>query len=49
MLVVVDPHALVARGGGQEADEAGLSHGSLSLDQDWVGPARSKGLIRAGH
>lgn len=39
VLVVVDPHALVAGGGGQPADQAGLAHGRLALDQHRVGSA----------
>lgn len=41
VLVVVDPHALVAGGGGQPADEAGLAHRRLALDQHRVSSART--------
>ena len=39
MLVVVDADALVPRGKAQPADQAGLTHRGLPLDQDRVTPA----------
>lgn len=46
VLVVVDSHTLVARGCSQPADQAGLPHRRLSLDQHRVSPARPKHLER---
>lgn len=42
VLVVVDPHALVPRGGGQPADQTGLPHRRLPLDQHRVSPGWDK-------
>ena len=39
VLVVVDADALVPRGQTQPADQAGLTHRGLALDQDRVTPA----------
>ena len=37
MLVVVHPHTLVARDAGEVADEAGLAHTGVSLQQEGWG------------
>ena len=37
MLVIVHPHALIARDAGEVADEAGLAHTGVSLQQKGVG------------
>lgn len=42
VLVVVDPHALVPRGSGQPADQTGLPHRRLPLDQHRVSPGWDK-------
>lgn len=39
VLMVVNPHALVAGGGGQPADQAGLAHRRFALDQHRVSSA----------
>lgn len=36
VLMVVDPHALVPRGGRQPPDQAGFPYRRLALDQHWV-------------
>lgn len=48
VLVVVDPDALVPRGGGQPADQTGLPHGRLPLDQHRVGPGWDKSFREEG-
>lgn len=52
VLVVVDSHTLVPGSLSQPANQAGLPHRCLSLDQHWVGPLgpehRGKVIVTGG-